>query len=186
MLPEKSMHTPTLFNTGWIVLTCNLFLWINITVASPDEFHLKTTVTFLTVPIDFNQVVYLETTTTAKVTFDSSFDKESPDRQAYSSIVDVNPHDNKVSWKIKCDWLHRTAKVTTSYTIQNQLQEDVYDYTIISHDPKNVCLLYTSNNSVHVITMNSDIGSFVMSINMVPGVAVIINGTLIWYGICRN
>jgi hypothetical protein len=37
-----------------------------------------------------------------------------------------------------------------------------------------------------VITMNSDIGSFVMSINMVPGVAVIINGTLIWYGICRN
>jgi hypothetical protein len=67
------MYTPTLFNTGWIVLACNLFLWINITVASPDEFHLRTTVTFLTVPIDFNQVVYVETTTTAKVTFDSSF-----------------------------------------------------------------------------------------------------------------
>ena len=118
------MYTPKLLNTGWIVLTCNLFLWINITVASPDEFHLKIPVTFLTVPIDFNQVVYVETTTTAKVTFDSSFDKESPDRQAYSSIVDVNPRDNKVSWKIKCDWLHRTAKVTTSYTIQNQPQED--------------------------------------------------------------
>jgi hypothetical protein len=155
---------------------------MNAAIGSPDELHVTTPVTRLTVPIDFNRVVYVETATTAKVTFD----KESPDRQAYSSVVDVNSHDDKVSWKIKCDWLHRTAEVTTSYTIQNQPQEDVYDYTIISHDPKNVCLLYTSNNSVHVITMNSDIGSFVMSINMVPGVAVIINGTLLWYGICRN
>ena len=147
---------------------------------------MKTPVNRLPVPIDFNEMVYAETTTTAQVTFNSTFDKQSPDYQAYSLVVDVNPRRDKVSWKIKCDWLHRTAKVTTSYTIQNQLQEDVYDYTIISNNPKNVCLLYTSNNSVHVITMNSDIGSFVMSINMVPGVAVIINGTLIWYGICRN
>jgi hypothetical protein len=180
------MYTPKLFNTGWIVLACNLFLWINITVASPDEFHLKTPVTFLPVPIDFNQVVYVDTTTTAKVTFDSSFDKESPDRQTYSSVVEVNPQNYKVSWKIKCDLVHRTAEVTTSYTIENQPQEDVYDYTIISRDPKNVCLQYTSNNSVHVITMNADIGSFVMSMNLVYDVPTLINGTLIWYGICRN
>jgi hypothetical protein len=115
---------------------------------------------------------------------DSKFDKESPNLQAYSSVVDVNPHDNKYSWKIKCDWLHRTAKVTTTYSVNNQPQEDVRDYTIISADPKNVCLLYTGN-SVHVITMNSDIGSFVMSINMAPGL-VVVNGTLIWYGFCRN
>ena len=133
------MYASKILGKGWLAFTASLFLWIDIAIGSPEQLHLETPVTFLTVPIDFNQVVYVETTTTAKVTFDSSFDKESPDRQAYSSVVDVNPHDNKVSWKIKCDWLHRTAKVTTSYTIQNQPQEDVYDYTIISHDPKNVC-----------------------------------------------
>jgi hypothetical protein len=179
------MHASKMLYKAWFGFTCGLFFWTSVAFGSSEEFHLRTPVTRLTVPIDFNQTVYAETTTTAQVTFDSSIE-ESPDRQAYSSVVDVNPHDNKVSWKITCDWLRRTAKVTSSYTIQNQPQEDVYDYTIISHDPKNVCLLYTSNNSVHVITMNSDIGSFVMSINMVPGVAVIINGTLIWYGICKN
>ena len=40
------MYAPKLFNTGWIVLTCNLFRWINITVASPDEFTPKNTCHF--------------------------------------------------------------------------------------------------------------------------------------------
>jgi hypothetical protein len=178
------MYAYKMLNKGRLVFA-SLFLWINIAAGSPDELHLETPVTRLTVPIDFNEVVYAETTTTAQVSFNSRFDKDSPDFQAYSSLVDVNPHDIKNSWKIKCDWLRRIAKVTISYTVNNQLQETTREYRIVSNDPKNVCLLYESGSSVIVITMNSDIGSFVMSTNMAPGF-LIVNGTLLWYGFCRN
>ena len=179
------MYSSKLLYKGWFAFTCSLFLWTSVAFSSPEEFHVKTPVNRLPVPIDFNEMVYAETTTTAQVTFNSTFDKQSPDYQAYSLVVDVNPRRDKVSWKIKCDWLHRTAKITASCTVENQPQEDVEDYAVISHDPKNVCLLYTSNNTVHVITMNSDIGSYVMSINRAAGISLV-NGTLIWYGFCRN
>jgi hypothetical protein len=169
----------------WLIVINSLFFCINIAVGSPDESHLETPVTRLTAPIDFNEVVYAETTATAQVSFNSRYDKDSPDFQAYTSLVDVNPHDIKNSWKIKCDWLRRIAKVTSSYTVNNQLQETTLEYRIVSYDPKNVCLLRESGGSVIVITMNSDIGSFVVSANMASGF-VIVNGTLIWYGVCRN
>src|SRR5258708_17066927 len=179
------MSASKILNKGWLVITASLFFWINTAIGSPDELHLKTPVSRLTVPIDFNEVVYAETTTTAQVTFNSGFDKQSPDLQSYSSLVDVNPHDIKNSWKIKCDWLHRIAEVTTTYSATNQPQETTLQYRIISYDPKNVCLLHETPSGILVITMNSDIGSFVMCTNMAPGFAIV-NGTVFLYGFCRN
>jgi hypothetical protein len=162
-------------------------VWIDTAIGdSPEEFHLKTPVTRLTVPIDFNEVVYAETTKTAEVSFNWQYDRTSPNLlQVYSSLVDVNPHDIKNSFKITCDWQRKIAKVTSSYTVNNQPQEDTRDYRIISYDPKNVCLVYETDNAVMVITMNSEIGSFVVSKAWAPGFGIV-NGTLIWYGTCRN
>jgi hypothetical protein len=175
------MYASTMLDKRWLVL---LFLWINVAVASPEEFHLKTPVNRLPVPIDFNEPVYIETTQTAEVSFTSEFDKDSPDLRKRYSVVDVNPHDNKVSLVIKCDWLHRTAKVTVTFTVNNEPQEIMDEYKIISYDPKNVCLLLTTpSGAVQVIMMNADIGSFVQSISQA---GMLLNGTSMWYGFCRN
>ena len=178
------MYTSTFLVKGWQLSTVNLLLWINTVVASPDELHLKTPITPLTVPIDFNEEVYVETTTTAEVLFYPAINKEAPDFKAYS-VVDVNSHNVENSWKIKCDWLHRTAKVTNSYTVNNQLRENTLAYTIVSYDSKNVCLLHRSDYGVQVITMNSYIGSFVLSTHIAHGFGLV-NGATIWYGFCRN
>src|SRR5262249_37167169 len=137
------MYTSKILGKGWQVFTASLFFWVNISVASADELHLETPITPLSVPIDFNEVVYVETTTTAEVLFYSGINKEAPDFRAYS-VVDVNSHNIENSWKIKCDWLHRTARVINSHTVNNQLRENTPEYTIISYDSKNVCLLHRS------------------------------------------
>jgi len=178
------MYTSKILGKGWQIFTASLFLWVNISVASASELHLKTPITPLTVPIDFNEAVYVETTTTAEVLFYSGINKETPDFKAYS-VVDVNSDNIKNSWKIKCDWLHRTAKVTNSYTVNDQLREHTLEYTIISYDSKNVCLLHRNDNGVQVITMNSDVGSFVLSTHIAHGFGLV-NGVTIWYGFCRN
>jgi hypothetical protein len=165
----------------WLVF---LFIWTNVAVASPEEFHLKTPVNRPSVPIDFTEPVYIDTTKTVEVSFTSEFDKDSPDFRKRNSVVDVNPHDNKMSFVIKCDRLHRTAKVTVTFTVNNELQEIVDEYKIISYDTKNCCLLLTTpRGAVQVIMMNADIGSFVESISQA---SMLFNGTWIWYGICRN
>jgi hypothetical protein len=53
------------------------------------------------------------------------------------------------------------------YKSQRISQEATREYRIISYDPKNVCLVHESDNAVMVITMNSDIGSFVVSMTSV-------------------
>jgi hypothetical protein len=182
------MYTLKTLDNGWLVFTASLFLWISMPVAYPQEFRLKTPVPPLTVPIDFNQRVYVETTTTAQV-FYSGPHKDSP--EAYS-VVNVDLHDNKMSLVIQCDWLHRTAKVTATFTDSNHpqmiLEKDVDEYKIISGDPNKVCLLLTPSpppplSAVKVIMMHADIGSFVESISM-AGTGL--NGTQIYYGFCRN
>ena len=189
------MYTAKTLDKGRLCIISSLFLCINMVVASPDELHLKTPVTPPTVPIDFNQPVYVETTTTAQVSFEASFDftsglyKKSPDFEAHS-VVDVEPHDNKMSLIIKCDWLHRTAKVTATFNDYKYpdmiLEKTVDEYKIISDDPKKVCLLLTAPGNrpfVKVIVLNADIGSFVESISQA---GILLNGTQIWYGFCRN
>jgi hypothetical protein len=50
-----------------------------------------------------------------------------------------------MSLVIHCDWLHRIAKVTATFTDSNApeiiLEKDVEKYKIISDDPNKVCLL---------------------------------------------
>jgi hypothetical protein len=168
-LPEISMALSDVKARAWVFCPAILFLCMSTAVASSDEFHLKTPVNRPSVPIDFNEPVYIETTKTAEVSFTSEFDKDSPDFRKRNSVVDVNPHDSKMSFVIKCDWLHRTAKDK---------------YKIVSYDPKNVCLLLTTpRGAVQVIMMNADIASFVESISQA---SMLLNGTSIWYGICRN
>lgn len=182
------MYTPKLLNAGWLLFP---FLWISMPVGSPQEFRLKTPVTPLTVPVDFNKPVYVETSTTAQVSYSEPVKEFGPDFKPYS-VVNVDLHDNKMSLVINCDWLHRTAKVTATFTDSNDpqriLEKDVDEYKIISDDPHKVCLLHTPPpppplDAVKVIMMHADIGSFVESVSQA---GTLLNGTQIWYGFCRN
>jgi hypothetical protein len=78
-MESKPMHASRILDKGWQVFAASLFLWANTSLGSPDELHLETPITPLTVPIDFNEVVYAETTQTAEVSFNAKPNREAPD-----------------------------------------------------------------------------------------------------------
>lgn len=154
--------------------------------AVPDFEH-KMPIPKLSTPVDFRRTVYAEASKTVSIGFWSEFDRQSPAHPNRFFRVSGNSNDFKTTYKIVCDFNEHTATVTANYIdVNGDPEESLEAYKITDLGGLSVCLMRVQDNgAVEVITMSSEVGSFMKTDTHAPG-AIKYQEALTWYGTCRN
>jgi hypothetical protein len=155
----------------------------------PDFSH-EVAISKLSTPVDFTKTVYAETSQAASAGFWLRIDMQSQSPDKAQRVFQLSGSESpKATYKITLDWKERTATVASKFfdKIREHAEESLDAYKITNLSPQNVCLLRVNDEGgVDVITMSSEIGSFMKTFTDAPGGWSKYQATTIWYGTCRN